>query len=65
MSKTKQLSIRVDAVLQKRINRARKEANAQSDMHTISNADALRHLLELGLACWERRRQAVADRNEA
>lgn len=64
MAERKTVSLRIDAALQRRINRARKEANAQSEMHTISNADALRHLLELGLAAWERRRQAPAGRYE-
>ncbi|MDE2813323.1 MAG: hypothetical protein OXM01_09875 [Gemmatimonadota bacterium] len=64
MAESKTVSIRIDAVLQRRITKARKEANAQSEMHTISNADALRHLLELGLACWERRRQVAKNVDE-
>lgn len=63
MAQTKTVSLRIDAALQRRINKARREANAQSEMHTITNADALRHLLELGLAAWERRRQVAEDRN--
>lgn len=61
MSKSKNVSTRMDAALQRRINKARKEANEQSEMHTIGNSDIIRHLLELGLACWERRRQAQED----
>ena len=63
MAKGKTVSIRIDAAMQSRINKARKEANAQSEMHTISNADALRYLIELGLAIWERRRRAAEHRS--